>query len=66
MFRELTFLGHSVLLLLCPFNYLFSRTTSVSQKGKTGLDVNKARDNGDGSDISWVIYVKSLHLASGR
>ena len=32
-----------------PFNSLFSRTTWVShyQKGKTNLDLNKARDDGD-------------------
>jgi len=39
---------HILLLLLHPFNGLFSRTTWVSQyqKGKTSLDSNKARDDG--------------------
>jgi len=38
----------SVLLLLHPFNGLFSRTSWVSwyQKGKTSLDFNEARDDG--------------------
>ena len=37
-----------MLLLLHPFNGLFSRTTWVSQhqKGKTSMDFNKARDDG--------------------
>jgi len=37
-----------MLLLLHPFNGLFSRTTWVSrdQKGKTNLDLNEARDDG--------------------
>ena len=37
-----------LLLLLHPFNGLFSRITWVSQyqKGKTSLDLNKARDDG--------------------
>jgi len=37
-----------LLLLLHPFNGLFSRTTWVSQhqKGKTSMDFNKARDDG--------------------
>ena len=37
-----------ILLLLHPFNGLFSRTTSVSwyQKGKTSLDLSEARDDG--------------------
>jgi len=36
-----------LLLLLYPFNGLFSRTTRVSryQKGKTSLDLNQARDD---------------------
>jgi len=36
------------LLLIHPFNCLFSRTTCVSwyQKGKTSLDLNEARDDG--------------------
>jgi len=49
-----------------PFNGLFSGTTWVSryQKGKTSLDLNKARGDGvlGGSGISWTIY--SLHLTS--
>ena len=52
-----------LLLLLHPFNSLFSRTTWVSryQKGKTSLDLNEARDyrvsgcNG----ISWSICKQS-------
>ena len=45
----------TILLPLHPFNGLFSRTTWVSryQKGKTSLDLNKLRDDGDGSGISW-------------
>jgi len=37
-----------ILLLLHPFNGLFSRTTRVSRykKGKTNLDSNEARDDG--------------------
>jgi len=37
-----------LLLLLHPFNGLFSRTTWVSryQKGKTSLDLNEAEDDG--------------------
>ena len=46
-------------LLLHPFNDLFSRTTWVSrcQKGKTSLDLNEARDVGvlGCIDISWTI-----------
>jgi len=35
--------------LLHPFNGLFSRTTWVSryQKGKTSVDLNEAREDGD-------------------
>jgi len=48
-----------LLLLLHPFNGLFSRTTWVSryQKGKTSLDLNEARDDGvlRCSSISWTI-----------
>jgi len=50
---DITYLYFSVLLyysteLLHPFNGLFSGTTWVSQyqKGKTSLDLNKARDDG--------------------
>ena len=47
------------LLLLHPFNGLFSSTTCVNecQKGKTGLDLNEARDDGiwGCSGISWTI-----------
>jgi len=47
------------LLLLHPFNGLFSRTTWVSrhQKGKTSEDLNEARDYGvwGCSGISWTI-----------
>jgi len=48
-----------LLLLLHPFNGLFSRTTWVSryQKGKTSLDLNEANDDGvlRCSSISWTI-----------
>ena len=43
-------------ILLHPFNGLFSRTTWARryQKGKTSLDLNEARDDGDlKSDIWW-------------
>jgi len=57
---------HLTIPLLHPFNGLFSRTTWVSQyqKGKTGLDLNEARDDGvlGCSGISWTIC-KNLHLA---
>ena len=45
MFHTLLLL---LLLLLHPFNGLFSRTTWVSryQKGRTSLDLNEARDDG--------------------
>jgi len=45
------------LLLLQPFNNLFSRTTWVSwyQKSKNSVDLNEARADGDGSGISWTI-----------
>ena len=50
-------------LLLHPFNDLFSRTTWVSQcqKGKTSLDLNEARDDEvlGYSGISWTIYKQS-------
>ena len=43
-----------LLLLLHPFNGLFSRTTWVSQyqKGKTSLDLNEARDD-EVSEWQW-------------
>ena len=48
-----------LLLLLHPFNGLFSNTTWVSQyqKGKTSLDLHEARDDGvcGRSGISWTI-----------
>jgi len=51
------------LLLLHPFNDLFSRTTWVSRylKGKTSLDLNKARADGvvRCSSISWTICKQS-------
>ena len=54
----------SLILLLHPFNSLFSRTTWVSQyqKGKTSLDLNEARDDGGflgGSGISWTTCKQS-------
>ena len=52
-----------LLLLLHPFNGLFSRTTWVSRyrKGKTSLDLNEARDDGlwGCSGISWTICKQS-------
>jgi len=52
-----------LLLLLCPFTDLFSRTTLVSryQKGETSLDFNEARDDGfwGSSGISWGICKQS-------
>ena len=52
-----------LLLLLQPFNGLFSRTTWVRryQKGKTSLDLNEARDDGvlGCSGISWTIGKQS-------
>ena len=51
------------ILLLHPFNGLFSRTTCVSryQKGITSLDLNEARDDGvlGCSGISWTICKQS-------
>jgi len=53
----------TLLLLLHPFNGLFSRSTLVSQyqKGKTSLDLNEATDDGvlGGSGISWTICKQS-------
>ena len=42
-------------LLLHRFNDILSRTAWVSQcqNGKTSLDLNEARDDGDGSGMSW-------------
>jgi len=52
-----------ILLLLHPFNGLFSRTTWASryQKGKTSLDWNEARDDGvlGCSGMSWTICKQS-------
>jgi len=49
--------------MMHPFNGLFSRTTWVSQyqKGKTSLELNKAREDGGlgYSDISWTICKQS-------
>ena len=59
------FYSYILILLVNPFNCLFSRTTQVSQfqKGKTSLDLNAARDYAvkddggfsDGSGNSWTI-----------
>ena len=53
-----------LLLLLHTFNGLFSRATWISwyQKGKTSLDLNKARDDGvvGCSGISWTIRKQSV------
>jgi len=52
-----------ILLLLHPFNGLFSRTTWASryQKGKNSLDWNEARDDGvlGCSGMSWTICKQS-------
>jgi len=61
---------HQHLLLLHPFNGLFSRTTWVSQyrKGKTNLDLNEARDDGV-LGRQWHQldhYANYLHLAPDR
>jgi len=52
-----------MLLLLHPFNGLFTRTTWVSwhQKGKISMDLNDARDDGvlGCSGISWTICKQS-------
>jgi len=52
-----------LLLLLHPFNSIFSRTTWVSQyeKGKTSPDLNEARDDEilGCSGISWTICKQS-------
>jgi len=57
------FLLTYLLLLLHPFNGLFSRTTWVSwyQKGKTSLNLNDGRDDGvlRCSGISWTICKQS-------
>ena len=56
-------LQQQLLLLLHPFNGLFSRTTWVSryQKGKTSLDLNKARYGEvlGCSGISWTVCKQS-------
>ena len=55
---------YQLLLLLHPFNSLFSRTTWVSRykKGKTSLELNKAKDDGAlrCSGISWTICKRSV------
>ena len=60
---QATISSHLLLLsqLLHPFNSFFSRTTWVRQypKGKTSLDLNEAKDDGDGSGISWTICKQS-------
>jgi len=52
-----------LMLLLHPFNDLFSRTFRVNryQKGKTSLDLNEAKDDGvlGCSGISWTICKQS-------
>ena len=56
----------SLLLLLHPFNSLFSRITWVSryQKGKTSLDLNEARDGGGwGGSGTVASYANNLHLS---
>jgi len=59
-----------LLLLLHPFNSLFSRTTGVSQyqKGKTSLDLNEARDDAvlGMAVASAGPYANSRHLTPDR
>ena len=60
-----------LLLLLLPFNGLFSRTVCVSryQKGKTGVDLNEARDDGVSFRMAVAsagLYANNLHLAPDR
>jgi len=72
--HNLTVLSHYLrkvtLLLLLPFNSLFSRRAWVSQyqKDKTSLDLNEVRDGGvlECSSISWTICKQSAHLAPDR
>jgi len=70
MFRILSAPDHySVLLLLRPFNGLFSRTTWISryQKGKTSLDLNEARDDQVLDAVASAgPYANNLHLAADR
>jgi len=65
---EILWKGHQaginvLLLLLHPFNGLFSRTIWVSQyqKSKKSLNLNEARDEGvlESSGISWTVYKQS-------
>jgi len=58
-----------LLLLLHPFNGLFSRTARVSQyqKRKTSLDLNEARDDGVWDAVALAgPYTNNLHLAPDR
>ena len=59
-----------LLLLLYPFNGLFSRKTRVrgTKKVKTSLDLNEARDDGGfGKAVaSTGPYANNLHLAPDR
>jgi len=57
----------NILLLLHPFNGLFSRTAWISryQKGKTSLDLNEARGFGM-AVASAGPYANNLHLAPDR
>jgi len=58
-----------LLLLLHPFNGLFSRTTWVSQyqKGETILDLNEARYDGFWDAVASAgPYANNLHLAPDR
>jgi len=58
-----------LLLLLHPFNGLFSRTAWVSQyqKRKTSLDLNEARDDGVWDAVALAgPYTNNLHLAPDR
>ena len=53
----------TLLLILHPFNGLFSRTTQASryQKDRTSLDLNETRDDGvlECSGISWTVCKQS-------
>jgi len=57
---------NKLLILLHPFNGLFSRTTWVSQyqKGKASLVLNEARDDGVWDAVASAgPYANNLHLA---
>ena len=68
LYYRVTTLCHTIL-LLHPFNGLFSRTTWISrhQKGKTSLDLNEARDDGVLDAVASAgPYANNLHLADNH